>query len=153
MTIILGLDPGGCTGWSIWHYDSVTPPRPVEHGQIKGGLRGFVEWWQSRSELDWDEVVSESFRLDGRTPKPDTTPLEIQGALGVLWPNVIYQPNTMKLHMTDERIKALGLWWPGQPHATDSLRHVWTLLKRRKHMPTLLAGWPPQPARHLSAVD
>lgn len=144
MNTILGLDPGGTTGWSLWQYDALTPPRPIEHGQVSGGLDGFLEWWEG-DDMGYRsmEVVSESFRLDGRTPKPDVTPLRIEGALRVLRPDVIYQPNTMKMHLTDDRIKALGLWWKGEPHAIDSMRHVWALMRARRHMPTLLCGWPP----------
>lgn len=143
---LLALDPGGTTGWSLWEYDSITPLRPIEHGQIVGGVEGFIEWWKdSGIEYEFDEVVSESYRLDGRTPKPDVTPLRIEGALAVLWPEVVYQPNTYKAIVTDERIKALGLWWPGQQHARDSLRHAWARMKHLKHMPTLLAGgWGPK---------
>lgn len=144
MRTILALDPGKCTGWSLWGYDSITPLRPIEHGQAPNGLQGFLDLWRNLNhDYDIDEVVSESFRLDGRTPKPDITPLHIEGALAVLRPDVVYQPNTMKMHMTDERIKALGLWWKGQPHAVDSLRHAWAYMRSVKHMPTLLCGWPP----------
>lgn len=145
MNRILGLDPGKATGWSLWEYDAITPLRPVSHGTIEGGLSGFLAWWRDGGvEFTTDEVVCESFRLDGRTPNPDITPLRIEGALAALWPETIFQPNTMKLHMTDERIKALGLWWPGKGHDRDSLRHVWALMKMRKHYPTLMAGWPPR---------
>jgi hypothetical protein len=143
MTTLLALDPGGTTGYSVWFYDAITPLRPIEHGQIKGGLIGFVNWWQSQ-DADWDEVVSESFILDGRTPFPDVTPLKIEGALAVLFPDHILQRNVYKASMPNEKIKALGLWWPGQPHALDSLRHAWALMKERKHMPTLMAAWPPR---------
>lgn len=142
---LLALDPGGTTGYSLWVYDSITPLRPLEHGQITGGVDGFIEGWRYLdANWDIDEVVSESYRLDGRTPKPDVTPLRIEGALAVLRPDTVYQPNTYKSIVTDERIKALGLWWPGEQHARDSLRHAWARMRHLKHMPTLLAGWPPK---------
>ena len=148
MTYILGLDPGGTTGWSVWCYDAITPPRPVTHGQIPGGVKGFVDWWEGAlCEFDWDQVVSESFVLDGRTAAPNVEPLRIEGALAVLWPETVFQRNSFKAHMTDQKIKDLGLWWKGQPHAIDSMRHVWAYLKVRQHMPTLMAGWPPPASR------
>jgi hypothetical protein len=141
VVIILGLDPGESSGWSTWYYDAMTPPRPIAHGTITGGVVGFVDWWGDGGA--WDEVVSESFVLDGRTPFPNTMPLKIEGALAVLWPDTIFQRNTFKSHMPDQKIKDLGLWWPGAGHDRDSLRHVWALMKVRKHMPTLKL-WPPR---------
>lgn len=154
MTVILGLDPGESTGYSIWFYDALTPPRPIEHGTITGGVVGFVNWWGEKlagwepgyGHESWDEVVSESFVLDGRTPFPNVTPLKIEGALAVLWPDTIFQRNTFKSHMPDQKIKDLGLWWKGAGHDRDSLRHVWALMKVRRHHPTLLAAWPPRTA-------
>jgi hypothetical protein len=34
--------------------------------------------------------------------------------------------------MTDERLRSIGAWLPGQPHANDASRHVWTWLRRKK---------------------
>lgn len=146
MNTLLALDPGGTTGWSCWEYDALTPLRPIAHGQIVGGVRGFVAWWGLQRDglgLPWDEVVSESFVLDGRTPNPNIQPLRIEGALEVLWPGpMVYQRNTFKSHLRDERIKDLGLWWKGQPHAIDSMRHAFALMKVRKHAPTIRMAWP-----------
>lgn len=145
MTLLLALDPGGTTGWSIWQYDALTPAMPFEHGQITGGVQGFVEWWREHErdiEPDVDEVVSESFVLDGRTVSPDVTPLRIEGALSVLWPHgVIYQRNTFKAHAPDATLKRLGFWWRGEQHARDSARHALAFLKVRKHLPTVRAYW------------
>lgn len=140
MTTLLSLDPGGSTGWSVWTYDAVTPLRLVEYGTITGGLRGFLDWFNSPAG-DLDEIVAEDFILDGRTARPDTTPLEILGALEALvWasgPPLIRQRNFMKNHAPDDLLKRLGLWWPGKGHDRDSARHALALLKTRKHAPTL----------------
>lgn len=136
MTIILGLDPGESTGWSIWRYDETHPPEHLDHGIIAGGLRGFIDWFDDTDGLD--EVVCESFRLDGRTAFPNITPLRIEGALAVLWPETHFQPNTMKAHLSDRKMKELGLWWPGEGHDRDSMRHVFAYLKTNiRHRPTL----------------
>ena len=147
MNTLLALDPGGTTGWSRWSYDAFTPLRHIDHGQIAGGLVGFVKWWEKQDECDIDEVVSESFVLDGRTTAPDVTPLRIEGALAVLWPGVIYQRNSYKAHAPNEKIKALGLWWRGEPHAVDTARHALALMKVRKHMPTLRWAYPAPEAK------
>lgn len=141
MTRLLALDPGESTGWSLWYYDALTHPQLIDHGTITGGVKGLIAWWYTRGSagegMQWDEVVSESFRLDGRTMFPNITPLRIEGALAVLWPDVHYQPNTMKAHVTDEWIKDHGLWWKGKGHDRDSLRHAFSYLKIRRHAPTL----------------
>lgn len=136
MTVILGLDPGESTGWSAWQYDETHAPEHIDHGIITGGLKGFIKWF-GRDTDGLDEVVCESFRLDGRTDFPNVTPLRIEGALAVLWPETHFQPNTMKLHLSDRKMKELGLWWPGPGHDRDSMRHVFAFLKVRRHLPTL----------------
>lgn len=144
MTVILGLDPGLSTGWSVWFYDAITPPQHIAHGTILEGHIGFIEWWyENQPRYEWDEVVCESFVLDGRTEFPEVDPLRTEGALAVLWPETMFQRNVMKAHMTDKKIKELGLWWPGKGHDRDSLRHVWANLKMRKHAPTIMLAFPP----------
>ena len=141
MTTLLALDPGFTTGWSFHRYDAVTPLTLLSHGQIVGGNRGFIDWWNAR-EKTWDEVVAETFVDDHRTSSPDVTPLRIEGSLDVLWPEWIGQRNFMKLHARDDMLKASGLWLKGQPHATDSVRHALALMKTRRHEPTLRRYWP-----------
>ena len=150
MTVILGLDPGIKTGYSIWLYDAFTPPRHIEHGTIPGGHRGLAQWWRMRADVDgfmpWDEVVSESFIPDGRTAFPEIDPLRSEGLLYALWPETVFQRNLYKAHVTDEKIKEMGLWWPGLGHDRDSLRHVFAYLKTRKHAPTLRLWSTPRPS-------
>lgn len=143
MTSLVSFDPGGSTGWSLWQYDAVTPIRHVKHGTITGGLQGFLGWWDGfRYRYDFDEILAEDFILDGRTLKPDTTPLEILGALefaanveqGV---PLVRQRNFMKSHAPDELLKRADLWWPGAGHDRDSARHAIALMKTRRHEPTL----------------
>jgi hypothetical protein len=151
VTVILGLDPGLSTGFSIWHYDAITPPQPLEHGTITGGHRGLANWWRDRLDanegaLQWDEVVSESFIPDGRTAFPEIDPLRSEGVLYALFPSVVFQRNLYKAHVTDEKIKELGLWWPGSGHDRDSLRHVFAYLKTRGHVPTQMLWKRPKQA-------
>ena len=142
MTTLLALDPGGSTGWSTWYYDAVTPLRLLEYGTIPGGRDGFISWALGRRG-GFDEVVAESFVLDGRTAQPDVTPLRIETAIDMIfgrWGDdvpVIYQRNFMKGHAPDDLLKRLGLWFKGKGHDRDSARHAIALQKRRKHIPTL----------------
>lgn len=153
MTTLLALDPGGqptalksrsATGYSLWHYDAISPLTPIRHGQVKGNEDVFIDWWRDEpAHWDIDEVVCEKFVIDGRTSRPDITPKAIEGALKALWDGPIaFQANTFKTHMTDANIKRLGLWWTAEPHATDSLRHAWAAMKVRLHGPTMQVAWP-----------
>lgn len=141
--ILLSLDPGGTTGWSLWRLSDTEPLTYIMSGQISNGVRGFIEWWADKP-LEPDIVVAETFRLDGRTPRPDVTPLKIEGALAVLFPDWHGQPNTMKVHATDAFLKANGFWLPGKQHARDSVRHALAYAKLHRHEPTLRALWGPR---------
>lgn len=138
VTYLLALDPGGSTGWSWWEYDDKRQLTHLTHGTVRDGLRGFLEWWEHAEDC---EIVIEDFILDGRTPRPDTTPLEILGAVefaakqdGV---KVTRQRNYMKNHAPDELLKERGLWWPGKGHDRDSARHAIAYMKTMRHLPTL----------------
>ncbi|MBG6106624.1 hypothetical protein [Frigoribacterium sp. CG_9.8] len=139
---LLALDPGETTGWSIWRYGDETPLTHVEHGMQAGGLRGFIQLMHER-DGQFDEVVAESFILDGRTAFPNITPLRIEGALAALWHGpVTLQRNVFKRHAPDALLKELGLWWKGPGHDRDSARHAIAYLLGKKHMPTLLSIYP-----------
>lgn len=141
MNTLLSFDPGKMTGWSTWQYDALTPLRHVDHGMIPDGLRGFISWFRRFDNWEYDEIVAEDFILDGRTIKPDTTPLEILGALEYACEEsghlLVRQRNVMKVHAPDQLLKDKGIWWPGAGHDRDSARHAIALQKTRKHLPTL----------------
>lgn len=110
MTLLLALDPGETTGWSLWYYDGVTALRAVEHGMQSGGTLGFI-YLMHKLEGRFDEVVCESFILDGRTAAPNVTPLRIEGALTALWDGpTTLQRNVYKRHAPDDLLKRAGLW-------------------------------------------
>lgn len=144
MRRLVAFDPGKTTGVSLWQYDSETPLTHVGHGQIEGGLDGFLEYFYPKGMfLPWDVIVSESFVLDGRTPNPDVTPLKIEGALeshahrtGAL---LRLQRNNFKAHVPDSKLKELGFYVKGMPHANDSMRHALAFMKTSYHAPTLNA--------------
>lgn len=140
---LLSLDPGGLTGWSIWTLGDDKPLKLIECGQTPGGVGGFIDGWRGMLPT-FDLVVSESFRLDGRTPKPDVTPLKIEGALLALRDGqpVTFQANTYKSHAPDDLLKRHGLYKKGQPHAVDAIRHAVAWAKTRGHRPTIELLWP-----------
>lgn len=148
MTVITGLDPGLSSGYSHWFYDAMTPPQHLSHGTITGGLDGLMDWVDAGNLDDTDELISESFILDGRTMYPEVEPLRIEGYLAGECRRrdvpLTFQRNSYKGHVTDAKLKELGIWWPGKGHDRDSARHVWANLKVRLHYPTLMLAFPPR---------
>ena len=151
---MLTLDPGRTTGWSTWEVYDEAPIELLDHGQVRGGLEGFINAWRHERFGYPELVVSESFHLDGRTPKPDVTPLKIEGALAVLCGDVgiplHYQRNVMKAHAPDDLLKRSGLWFTGEQHARDAIRHAIAWAKLNGHSPTIGWLWPP-PGEKLAA--
>lgn len=143
MTKLLALDPGGTTGWSFWQYSPVTPLTLIEYGQAPNGAPGLRDFILAFNKTV-DEVVAETFVLDGRTQFPDITSKRCEGVLDVLFPDWIGQRNTYKAHADDLLLKRHGWWFKGMDHARDSARHAVALLKTRKHMPTLRMLYPRQ---------
>lgn len=143
MSTLLALDPGGTTGWSLWELPETEPLRHLQHGMVKGGLGGFLHWWLPDGIVP-DIVVAEDFILDGRTLTPDTTPLEILGALQAIRPDLIRQRNTAKALVPDSLLSAHGWKWKGAGHDRDSARHAIAYARTIRHMPTLRAFWPPK---------
>ena len=142
MTRILALDPGGTTGWALFRLPDDDPIYLIDCGQVVGGNDRFIRWWGT---VEHDLVVSETFRLDGRTRYPDITPLRIEGALDVLSPGWHGQANVMKAHAPDDLLKKHGLWIRGQRHSRDAIRHGLAYAKMHKHLPTLAKFWPERP--------
>lgn len=146
MTNLLALDPGGTTGWSTWTYDATTPLLPAAHGMIEGGLQGFFRWWDAAWSAQHfrtykGALVVEDFVLDGRTAQPDTTALEIIGALELLARQMgiplVRQMNDQKRHAPDALLERHDLWWEGDGHDRDSARHAIAYMKTRRHGPTI----------------
>lgn len=151
MIYLLALDPGGqpmssvsrsATGWSMWQLEDNEPLSHMMHGQVPGNEHAFSRWfhWVIAGGLGIAPgiIVSELFHLDGRTTFPDVTPLKIEGVLAGVWGDtVIYQQNTLKSALPDEKVKQFGHWWEGQPHAVDSARHAYAYARSIRHRPTL----------------
>ena len=146
MTRMLCLDPGGTTGVAWFNMNADAPIELLEVDQVKGGSDGAIRYLLAHA-ASVDILVSESFVLDGRTPKPDVTPLRIEGAmealhLSGLLPKPVMQRNNMKVHANDVLLKRAGLWKPGQQHARDAIRHGIAYAKSRGHRPTIEWLWP-----------
>lgn len=127
---ILGVDPGGTTGWV--YYDTDT--EEFQSGQEADRLAfcGSVKDWVDRGvEL----VVVEDFRITIQTAKKSQQPdaLKIIGAIDYIAAGgsakvVLQTPGDAKRFATDDRLKKAGMWTPGRRHANDAARHLFLRL-------------------------
>lgn len=144
MATMLSLDPGGTTGYSLLKVTGDSQLEIYRSGQIKGGLKGFLDFhWDVLEDEHIDLIVCESFELREGVYGVDLSPVYIIGALEALYPktDIIYQAPYQKPLCDDMRLKKLGLFEPGKPHRNDAVRHAVIYLRNTKHMPTLVAGW------------
>jgi hypothetical protein len=138
---ILSLDPGGTTGITVLEFDT-KEVRILEATQVKGDLSGFLAW-QEKFDTPIDIIVCESFTLRPGIHGANLSPTYIMGALEALYKDfdIIYQEPKLKPLCDDQRLKKMGLYRSGQPHANDATRHGIIYLRNNRHMPTLLKGW------------
>jgi hypothetical protein len=134
----LVLDPGVTTGWMVVDYPEDDILQEVAHGMQGGGVRGMKDLWPRLvDEFGFTRVVSESFILDGRTATPDLTPVEMEGALTILWDgHLILQRNTYKAFCPNHMLEKLGWDWPGPGHDRDAGRHAFAAGVTLDHRPT-----------------
>lgn len=166
MTRLLTIDPGKNTGIALGFYDAITPYRLIERWQVHEGTHGFIHWWDE-DRPEYDELVVEKFILDSKNEfSADLTPVEIEGALKALIANdevqPVFQLRSAKGDLTpyppEAKTKAqrqrvrfnfldrFGFFKKGADNddSNDAICHGLIYLKRRKHMPSLLAFWPPR---------
>ena len=154
--IVLGLDPGGTTGWCVMgiHPDAMSGDPSIRildnvefwsAGQFTGNeddqcdaIVEMIGVWPSA------RLVTELFTLRTRVTSSEVFALERMNAI-LRWairPRyfVFQQPSLAMTTITDERQKAMGFWIPGQEHARDATKHVLTFLKRQKERQTKAAA-------------
>lgn len=144
MERLLCLDPGGTTGVAIIEYDKETEAKVIKTFQVKGSLKGFLDFqWDELESWAFDKIICESFTLREGVYGADLSPVYIIGALEALYPlhEIIYQEPHMKPLCDDQRLKSMGIHEPGRGHAMDAVRHGMIYLRNNKHKPTLLKGW------------
>jgi hypothetical protein len=117
---ILALDPGVTTGWSYYN-----GTRVLQSGQFKGShlkFEGHLSEWASET------IVYERFQYQ-RRDKVVLYPVEVIGVIKLYaekWGVSLFEqtPSQAKNLWTDDKLKTLGLWIPGKPHAMDATRHL-----------------------------
>lgn len=142
--VLLALDPGETTGWSIWECNTAsTFVRMHSCGQldtwdkeassIVNCVRNFPALVSAAQEIGSIEVVMESYRVyewkaDSHSWS-DVPTLRIIGSMEtrLIDANIPYTFQTAqvaKRFVTDELLKQWGFYERGQRHSRDSMRHA-----------------------------
>lgn len=152
---VIGIDPGGTTGWA-----RLTIPRKSMYGdadpqilewdagQFYGdedkqvdSLAQYIRATQGLSYQIGPAVIVEAFRnMTNVDDDAVFSPVRIGAKLvyaqhlGKLdAARIVFQDRSIaKTTMTDDRLKRLGYWLPGEEHARDAMRHAITALRRAK---------------------
>ncbi len=119
--MLIALDPGITTG--IATID--TSADSIHIDQIKVTHR---ELYSYISDFRPDEILYENFIYQRRN-KVELYPVEVIGIIKLYAqyydiPLYVQSASQAKGFITDEKIKALGLWKKGQVHGMDALRHL-----------------------------
>lgn len=126
---IIALDPGETTGYAI--YSSYK----TKSGQVRslvateiGPDPHHLQLYSLLDNAHPNVVVCEDFRYQRGPGGHNLTPVEYIG-ICKLWSTKNHVPlelqgRTYKVLWDDGKIKQLGLWRPGKPHAMDALRHL-----------------------------
>lgn len=144
--MILAVDPGGTTGVVQWYQgqDFLLPD------QIVNGRFGFYRWFNEEvDQLDIELIVCEDFLITQQSVKKtrQSDALRIIGYLdGWCFVNgvrfVLQTPNEGKGFGTDEKLKHVGWYTVGKPHATDAARHLLTATRTMPQIQAKLKGLP-----------
>jgi hypothetical protein len=134
---IVALDPGGTTGWAYWQ-DQPNPQNPSQPNFMVGQLgpqehhQGLYQWLEHLHVSDFT-VVCESFEFRqqdvGTRMGINLMSREYIGVTKLFGQErnapVVFQTAALgKGFVTDEKLKVMGLWWPGMKHAMDAMRHL-----------------------------
>lgn len=148
MRRIVALDPGGTTGWAT--YDDFNGADSFSLGQLEGDdhhlqLYDFLGHMQVQNFV----VVCESFEFRQNRQR-DNINLMSREYIGVtklfaqerMGRPVVFQTAAMaKGFVTDEKLKAMGLWWRGKRHGMDAMRHLIYYMVNRERRHDLIQSW------------
>lgn len=136
---ILAIDPGKTVGLAHW-----------DEGRFQWSAQdekwSFLEWadpseWDRRGVGWFDTVIIERYIITPRTAKlsQQHDALDVLGCIrywcrirGV--PLTEHSASEAKSFSTDDKLKAAGMWNPGNDHACDAARHLLLYLIRAKIM-------------------
>lgn len=144
---VLSIDPGETTGLA-WAPTTLFLPGSVDrrmanlvqHRQISGPLTQQTDQLLLLIRKEQvSVVVMESWRLVPGVAlrgKATLAPVKLDAMLTYAMHNkwfpipIMYQSASQgKSVITDQRLKALGMWWRGEEHARDATRHLVTFIR------------------------
>lgn len=145
--IILGMDPGKASGWTVYDMDNL---EVLDMRQSENGVEGFAdEYEEIVSDIigtgnHIDAMVMETFTLRPGVKFPDLTPVECWGWMkgqGNASKLVRCAPSAHKSLVSDANIRQSGLmkdYKVGAGHSRDALRlALWFSMSKMKHTPTI----------------
>lgn len=151
---VIGLDPGGTTGWST--YSAMLMPGPEYLDQTwEAGHLGpddhHLDLYEflGLQQVETTIVVCESFEFR-QYKQRDNINLMSREYIGVAklfaqerlpHPVVFQTAGAAKGFVTDEKLKAMGLWVPGWKHAMDARRHTVHYLVSTMKRYDLIRSW------------
>lgn len=134
---IVALDPGGTTGVAIYTHSADTASGAFHNERIVrkqlGPDRHHVELWKLLTSENPDVIVCESFEFRQFDKKDrHNIVLVSKEYIGIVelycaMTGKEHKPQTAsvgKAFWSDDKIKRLGLWVPGNPHSMDATRHL-----------------------------
>lgn len=152
---VIGIDPGGTTGWALLTIDSRMMYGDMPHeilewdyGEVTGSepeqvvsLCRLVRETQSLTYKRGPAVVVEDFDVQPHNPTTNLellSPVRLAAMLAYAQfrgeladARLVLQGRRMaKDTATDHRLRAWGLWVEGSDHIRDAVRHAVTALRR-----------------------
>lgn len=132
MAVVVGVDPGGTTGIALW-----SPQLGLSLRQVEGADHA-VDWLADMArQLTNATFVVEKYIITPATAKlsQQHDPLEIIGALKYVTRRhghkmVMQSPSEAKAFSTNDKLKRVEWYQPGQDHARDASRHVLLYLSK-----------------------
>ena len=123
---ILAFDPGGTTGYCVYEYSD---ERYLSYGEIPvGNHHSIIASLLGAHQPDL--VITERFDYRPKLGKVELQAIEYIGVLQ-LWAQTSKVPLVRQQQLkgsaglwTDDKLKVLGLYQPGSPHAMDSIRQL-----------------------------
>lgn len=132
MATVVGVDPGGTTGLALW-----SPTQGLTMRQIEGADNAVDFLADCARTLHGATFVVEKYIITPATAKlsQQHDPLEIIGAIKYLVRKydhklVMQSPSEAKAFSTNDKLKRVQWYTPGQDHARDASRHVLLYLSK-----------------------
>jgi hypothetical protein len=148
---ILTFDPGGKTGWCSFDRGAITNAECLKRGQLEGDdyhqrlfdflitisesrviapLHIICERFEFRKDEQYRDKIDYKaveyigvIKLFARMYRDSGIKLIMQSASAVCGETAFFGDNKKTKFGGNDRLKQMGLWVPGQPHATDATRH------------------------------